>query len=80
MKTIKDFIERIRIKLFKREERTYIKQSKQIYQICEYDGDLWLTTNNLLVCPVSFFHSDDFLSLLKAIRDKYVERKKHKEE
>ena len=48
-------------------------ESKDIYQLREFKGQLWLTYNGFLVCPTSLF-SEEAIKTLEEIRKLYVER------
>ena len=57
-----------------KEER--IRQAAgDLFQVREYEGKLWLTFNNCLVCPCDMFKGEP-MSTLNDIRDLYVERNK----
>lgn len=49
------------------------KAAKQIFQIEEFDGELYLTYNCALICPTEMF-ADNTLDALEIIRDLYVKR------
>ena len=66
MKTFKEL-------LFGDPTERLINASKEIYQIEEFDGNLWLTYNGALVCPTDMFVSPP-LDALSEIRKLYVER------
>lgn len=53
--------------------REYEWKSCEIYQVCEYDGELWLTHNNGLVCPCSMLSAGPVNSVRK-MRELYVKR------
>lgn len=50
-----------------------IKESKAIYQIEEFNGELWLTYNGALICPTEMFVLEP-LEALNEIRKLYVKR------
>lgn len=50
-----------------------------MYQICEYDGAVWLTFEGRLVCPTSFFAETDPVAVVAAIRETYKEHRKQNE-
>ena len=66
MKSIKEY-------LFGNQSENLNKAAKQIYQIEEFDGNIWLTYNGALVCPTDMFN-DTPLAALSEIRQLYVER------
>lgn len=66
MKTIKELF-------FGDQTDNLIKAAKQIYQIEEFDGKLWLTYNGALICPTDMF-SVEALKALAEIRELYVKR------
>ena len=50
-----------------------------MFEIEEYDGQLWFTCNGVLFCPCSFFGDDEDTSavdMLIKIRNLYIERRK----
>ena len=53
-------------------ERTK-KEAETKFQITEYDGKLWLTVDNTLVCPDDMFCYETITTLTE-IRRLYVER------
>lgn len=66
MKSIKEY-------LFGNQSDNLNKAARQIYQIEEFDGQLWLTYNGALICPTDMFVSPP-LPALSEIRQLYVER------
>lgn len=50
-----------------------VRMSEEMYQVREYDGELWFTFNSNLVCPVSML-KDDAIAALERMRNAYVER------
>jgi len=50
-----------------------INESKAIYQIEEFNGELWLTYNGALICPTEMFVLEP-LEALNEIRKLYVKR------
>ena len=55
------------------------ERAKYIYQIEEYNGQLWYTCNGMLFCPCSLACGDDDseskrVALLNMIRELYVRR------
>ena len=49
------------------------RQAIEIYQICEYENNLWLTYNGAIICPMSMFDREPIDALIE-IRDLYVKR------
>ena len=74
MKTIKEM-------LFGNQSENLIKQAKEIYQIEEFNDELWLTYNGALICPTDMLYpDDDSVKALQEIRRLYVERNTTKHE
>ena len=49
------------------------EEAKEIYQLREFAGELWLTYNGFLICPTQMFDGGE-LHALEKIRDLYVAR------
>ena len=49
------------------------REAEEIYQLKEFDGEIWLTMNGALVCPERLLDGEA-VSTLKSIRRLYVER------
>ena len=50
------------------------EEAKDIYQLREFAGELWLTYNGFLICPTEMFDGGEELQALENIRDLYVAR------
>ena len=60
-------------KMQERKEKGISERAKEVFQICEYEGETWLTHGGQLILPTSFL-SDDPIRILNQIRKAYVER------
>lgn len=49
------------------------REAEVIYQIQEYEGEIWLTMNGALVCPERLLDGEA-VCILKSIRILYAER------
>lgn len=84
MTWLKDVWTRRKSKYNKNREKYVIDRAKEIYQITEYNHQLWYTYNGALFAPCSIvirnndgeFSSTACVALLNTIRDLYVERHK----
>lgn len=47
------------------------ERAKELYQVNEHNGMLWLTYNGSRVCPISMFETGDAVAVLAALRDFY---------
>ena len=62
------------INRFKENKHEAIKErANEIFQLCEYDGEMWLTFNGNLILPTSCL-KDDPLATLAHIRELFVKR------
>jgi len=50
------------------------RNASLIYQIREFDGELWLTYSDGLVCPCSMLNVSP-VEAIKTMRDLYIKRK-----
>lgn len=73
MKTITEYIEARRKRMKEKRGWRLIGRSQELYQITEYNNELWLTFNGSLVCPMNMFTDEPIMALAK-IRDHFVER------
>ena len=60
-------------KLFSKSADKCRQESLEIYQIKEFDGEIWITFNSSLVCPADMFKTEP-VEALAVIRDLYVKR------
>ena len=51
-----------------------IETASMMFQIMEYEGELWLTFNNCLVCPCSMLN-DSPVEAVRKMRELYLKRK-----
>lgn len=62
----------------KREERKRIdvkERARELFQIREYNGQLWFTYNGSLFCPCSLMGDvENGVNILEKIRNLYIER------
>lgn len=56
-----------------RNRQAVIEASRNIYQIKEYNGELWFTYDNRLVCPCAMLVEPPVTAVEK-MRELYVER------
>ena len=74
MKSISEFLrERKEYQQQKRIERIK-KRAIEIFQITEYNGQLWFTYDNFLYCPCSMIGNEP-INALSMLREQYIERK-----
>jgi hypothetical protein len=50
-----------------------VKEANAIYQVREYEGEIWLTFNGEIVCQMIMF-KEDTIAALEMIREMYVRR------
>ena len=51
-----------------------VESASMMFQIMEYEGELWLTFNNCLVCPCSMFNVSP-VEAVRKMRELYLKRK-----
>lgn len=74
MKSISEiFCEYKKTKEQKRIERIK-KRAIEIFQITEYNGQLWFTYDNFLYCPCLMIGNEP-INALSMLREQYIERK-----
>jgi hypothetical protein len=74
MKSISEFLrKRKEYQERKRIERIK-KRADEIFQITEYNGQLWFTCDNFLYCPCSMVGNEP-INALSMLREQYIERK-----
>lgn len=44
-----------------------------LYQLCEYNGEIWLTYGDHLICPTEML-KDDAVTVVKTVRQLFVDR------
>jgi len=50
-----------------------VKHSKDLYQLQEYNGEVWMTYDGHLVCPTTML-VDEAVVAIEKMRDMYIER------
>lgn len=51
-----------------------VETASMMFQIMEYDGELWLTFSNCLVCPCSMLNVSP-VEAVRKMRELYLKRK-----
>lgn len=46
--------------------------ARELYQITEHDGRIWLTYNDNRICPMAMFEEKDVVDVLLELRSLYV--------
>ena len=46
--------------------------ARELYQITEHDGQIWLTYNGNRICPMAMFEEKDAVCVLLNLRNIYV--------
>lgn len=54
------------------------EEAKEIFQLKEYESQVWLTYRGALICPVRLIEGDTIVSL-NVMRSMYIERAKKNE-
>lgn len=77
---IRDFVKRQRTRVSKKRIDGAVIRANEIFQITEYDGQLWFTHNGCLFCPCNMLVGSetqfDYVTFITKIREMYVERNK----
>ena len=55
-----------------------IQKASELFQICEHNGQIWLTHDDRLVCPVIMFKEENPVKALALMRDLYIKENKGK--
>lgn len=79
MEFIRTFFENLRKKRIERRNRRIEQVARIMFEIEEYDGQLWFTCNDVLFCPCSLLSGDkdeSAVDMLITIRNLYIERRK----
>lgn len=74
MRYIKEQIEQYKDRQSKKKLNDIIAISKEKFQIREYNGEVYLTVDGQLICPMSMLRNDE-VSVLSDIRDLFIDRK-----
>lgn len=51
------------------------ERAKYLFQVIEHNNELWLTCNDMVICPMAMFETDP-IDTLKTIRELYVSNNK----
>lgn len=73
MSWIKEYFEKLEIKLRNRKNECIKERANDIYQITEYCGSLWFTHNGCLFCPCDMMKKEPLDALLD-LRTAYISR------
>ena len=68
------FLSRWRLRRYNKAYKSAMRMSEYLYQVREYQGELWLTFNDSLVCPCALLRGD-ITDVLVDIRSAYVTRR-----
>lgn len=66
-------------RLFGKSNKKCQEEAELIYQIKEFNSEIWLTYNGALVCPISMFTREP-IEALELIRSYYVVRNSTEED
>lgn len=69
---MKKIIQRIQQRMQEKRVREVKERADELFQLCENNGELWLTYAGYLVIPASLLANDPILTL-KQIRQYYIE-------
>ena len=75
MELFSDYFERRRQRKIEEKEKEVREDANTFYQVKEYNGEIWLTYDGNLICPVSMLKEGPVESLNK-IRAYYMVRNK----
>lgn len=67
-------IRKIKAYIYERKRKKTWAQAKEIYQIMEYQGELWITVYGSLCVPRSMISCGDILKAVDTLRLKYFAR------
>ena len=56
-----------------RKERLTRNRASYIFQLSEYNNEIWLTYNTSLICPMSMFNGN-MMEVINKIRGEYITR------
>lgn len=68
-----NFIKQIVEKLKAKRKAELKAMANNLYQMKEYEGEMWLTFDDELIMPTRFVNGDPIL-VLRLIREAYIER------
>ena len=66
-------VEKFRSSQSERRQLQAEETATSLYQIKEYNGEIWLTFNQNLVCPCSMLNEDP-VEAIKVMRELYIKR------
>ncbi len=72
---MKNFFTKLKEKNAQRKEKELMERAKDLFQICEHDGETWITYGGHLVLPTEFLREDP-ITTLQQLREAYIERNK----
>ena len=75
--SLKEFIFPSKEEKQERKVRFIEDRARELYQLREFNGQLWLTYNDFLICPSDMLKQDP-IEALACIRDYYVQRNTEK--
>ena len=55
-------------------EKELKERAEELFQLCEHEGEMWMTYNGYLVLPTRYINGDP-IQVLRQIRAAYIERK-----
>ena len=66
-------IEKIKRNQAERSQKNVEQQACELFQIMEFEGELWLTYNNALVCPCGMLNAAP-VEAVRSMRELFVKR------
>ena len=75
---VRDIISRWRDSRRKEKAFRLIEETREIFQLQEYDAQIWLTYRGALICPTTMLKGDAIESV-NAMRTMYINRNKEDE-
>ena len=72
MNTIKEYIENRKLKKQENRKMELVEEANSIYQITEYNKEIWITFNGVRCVPASYL-SDEPLKVIEGLRKLYIE-------
>lgn len=72
MSRISEWIADFKEKQIKKRQQHVIEDSKNVVQIKEHNGEVWLVHHHTLICPMSRFKNDDVIECLNDLRNLYI--------
>lgn len=71
MGILKNPFKKCKERLAERKHRETLERAGTIYQLCEHDGELWLTYSGNLVCPCSMLNVEPVYAV-RVLREMYI--------